>query len=46
MNLLRLNEEMRHFEQLVGYESVQNQHNVEVDGDATQPDIAHQAEPQ
>ncbi|KAJ8441432.1 hypothetical protein Cgig2_023618 [Carnegiea gigantea] len=42
----RLQEEMRHFEQLVGYESVQSQHDVEVDGDATQSNTEHQAEPQ
>ena len=46
MNLLRLYEEMRHFQQLAGYELVQSQHDVEVDGDATQPDIKHQAEQQ
>ena len=37
---------MRHFEQLAGYESVQSQHDVEVGGDATQPKIEYQAEPQ
>ena len=46
VNMLRLQEEMRHFEQLAGYESVQSQHDVEVDGDATQPNIEHQPEPQ
>ncbi|KAJ8435666.1 hypothetical protein Cgig2_014247 [Carnegiea gigantea] len=46
MNLLRSHEEMRHFEQLAGYKSVQSQHDVEVDGDATQPDTEHQGEPQ
>jgi len=46
VNLLRLHEEMRHFEQLAGYESVQSQHDVEVGGDATQPKIEYQAEPQ
>jgi len=35
VNILRLQEEMRHFEQLAGYESVQSQHDVEVDEDAT-----------
>ncbi|KAJ8442979.1 hypothetical protein Cgig2_019552 [Carnegiea gigantea] len=41
-----LQEEMRHFEQLAGYESVQSQHDVEVDGDAIQPNTEHQDEPQ
>ena len=44
VNMLRLQEEMRHFAQLAGYESVQSQHDVEVDGDATQPNTEHQAE--
>ena len=39
MNLLRLHEEMQQFEQLAGYESVQNQQDAEVDEDATQPNI-------
>ena len=28
------------------YESVQSQYDIEVDGDATQPNTEHQAEPQ
>ena len=46
VNMLRLQEEMRYFEQLAGYESVQSQHDVEVDEDATQPNTETQAEPQ
>ena len=46
VNLLRLHEGMQHFEQLPSYESVQNQLAVKVDGDATQLDVEHQAEPQ
>ncbi|KAJ8441089.1 hypothetical protein Cgig2_000350 [Carnegiea gigantea] len=42
----KLQEEMRHFDQLAGYESVQSQDDVEVDGDATQPNTEHQVEPQ
>ncbi|KAJ8424086.1 hypothetical protein Cgig2_012694 [Carnegiea gigantea] len=45
-NKFILQEEMRHFEQLAGYESVQRQHDVEVDGDATQPNTEHEAKPQ
>ena len=41
MTLLRLHEEMRQFEQLAGYELVQSEHDVEVDGDATQSDTQH-----
>jgi len=37
---------MRHFEQLAGYESVQSQHDVEVEGDAIQPNTEHQTESQ
>ena len=42
VNMLGLQEEMRHSEPLAGYESIQSQHGVEVDGDATQPNTEHQ----
>ena len=44
VNMLRLQEEMWHFEQLADYESVQSQHDFEVEGNATQPNIEHQVE--
>ncbi|KAJ8419340.1 hypothetical protein Cgig2_025583 [Carnegiea gigantea] len=40
----RLQEEMPHFEQLAGYESVQSQRDVEVDGCATQSNTERQVE--
>jgi len=46
VNLLILREEMQQFEQLASYESVQSQHDVEVDEDATQPNTENQDEPQ
>ena len=46
VNLLILQEKMLHFEQLARYKSVQSQHDVEVNGDVTQPNTEHQVEPQ
>jgi len=43
-NMLRLQEEMQHFEQLADYKSVQSQHDVEVDGDGIQSNTEYEAE--
>jgi len=41
MNFLRLHKEIQRFAQLASYKSVQSQHDVEVDGYATQLDTKH-----